>query len=320
MAIPTVTSDMDSSTERDSSTVAPFQVAQAEVDGRSTTVLLVHGDSFRLADLVDAAGGLATGGPVPDQVADLLRDWTHWRPRLTAAAAAWVSAPVVSVSRWLLPVEPPKLICIGANYHGHLKEMGTPPPAQPYSFFKPVKYGLTASGQPVTLPQSAKMIDWEAELAIVMGSRVHQVTGPAIWEAVAGYTIVNDLSARDWIASSSPIGVDWVLQKAHDGFSPLGPLLTPREFVDPDQLSIRCWVNDVLKQDSSTADMVFGVQEILEHLASIMTLEPGDVIATGTPAGVGYGRRPQEFLADGDVVIVEIESLGRLETRLVNHS
>jgi 2-keto-4-pentenoate hydratase/2-oxohepta-3-ene-1,7-dioic acid hydratase in catechol pathway len=142
-----------------------------------------------------------------------------------------------------------------------------------------------------------------------------------VLDAVAGYTVYNDLSARDWIATTREPGIDWVMMKAYDGFSPIGPLITPREFVaDPQDLTIRSWVNGQLKQDSNTAEMIFGVQAILEHLSGIMTLEPGDVIATGTPAGVGFGADPQQFLQPGDTVTVEIAGLGRLETFIVNSS
>lgn len=290
-----------------------FQLAEAEIAGEPAVVVLVGGKAYCLSPLVGVA--------VPPHLHELLADWARWHPVVTQAAADASSlGRVVRPARWLLPVRPPKLICIGTNYHGHLHEMGSSPPPRPYSFFKPVSTGLAASGASVQLPVGPKMVDWEAELAVVMGARLQGVVGPAVLDAVAGYTVLNDLSARDWITSSGDVGIDWVLMKAYDGFSPVGPFVTPREFVaDPQDLSVRCWVNDVLKQDSNTSDMVFGVQAILEHLASIMTLEPGDVIATGTPAGVGYGRRPQEFLHPGDTVAVEIDGLGRLETFLVDH-
>ena len=137
------------------------------------------------------------------------------------------------------------------------------------------------------------MVDWEAELAVVIGSPLHRASWPAVLDAVAGYTVYNDLSARDWVASTREPGIDWVLMKGYDGFSPIGPLITPKQFVaDPQALAIRCWVNGELKQDSNTSQMIFSVQAILEHLSAIMTLEPGDVIATGTPAGVGFGASP----------------------------
>jgi len=290
-----------------------FQLGQAEVPGGPAVVLLIRSIVYRLDDL------LPDGAAPPAEVHELLADWPRWHPILTRAAAQAPWATPVEPRRWLLPVRPSKLLCIGTNYHGHLREMGTPPPALPYAFLKPVSTGLMPSGTPVRLPVGPKMVDWEAELAIVMGSTLHGAQGPSVLDAVAGYTILNDLSARDWITSSSSVGIDWVLMKGYDGFTPIGPLLTPSEFVpDPQALGIRCWVNEELKQDSNTSDMVFSVQAILEHLAGIMTLEPGDVIATGTPAGVGYGRRPQQFLRHGDTVAVEIDGLGRLETPMID--
>jgi 2-keto-4-pentenoate hydratase/2-oxohepta-3-ene-1,7-dioic acid hydratase in catechol pathway len=144
------------------------------------------------------------------------------------------------------------------------------------------------------------------------------VTGTAVMDAIAGYTVYNDLSARDWLASAPPVGVDWVMMKGWDGFSPIGPWVTPARFVsDPQRLAVRSWVNGELKQDSSTEQMIFGVQAILEHLGSIMTLQPGDVVATGTPAGTGFGASPQQFLHPGDVVECEVQGLGRLRTPMV---
>jgi 2-keto-4-pentenoate hydratase/2-oxohepta-3-ene-1,7-dioic acid hydratase in catechol pathway len=292
----------------------PFQLAEADVAGRPTVLLVLGSDAYRLNDLLGA------GISPPEQLFELFADWPTWQPLvMTAAVNAPGRAAMVQPERWLLPVRPAKLICIGTNYHGHLQEMGTPPPVLPYAFLKPVSTGLVPSGMQVRLPIGPKMVDWEAELAIVIGSTLHGVRGPVVLDAVAGYTILNDLSARDWISSSSAVGIDWVLMKGYDGFSPIGPFITPSEFVpDPQALGIRCWVNGELKQDSNTSDMVFSVQQILEHLAGIMTLEPGDVIATGTPAGVGYGRRPQQFLHHGDMVAVEIDGLGRLETPIID--
>ena len=292
----------------------PFQLAEADIAGRPTALVILGSDAYRLGDL------LASGINPPQRLFELFADWQTWQPRvMTAAMDAAERAAPVEPERWLLPVRPAKLICIGTNYHGHLLEMGTPPPALPYTFLKPVSTGMVPSGAQVCLPVGPKMVDWEAELAIVMGRTLHGVRGPAVLDAVAGYTILNDLSARDWISSSSAVGIDWVLMKGYDGFSPIGPFITPSEFVpDPQSLGIRCWVNGQLKQDSNTSDMVFGVQQILEHLAGIMTLEPGDVIATGTPAGVGYGQRPQQFLHHGDLVAVEIDGLGRLETPFID--
>lgn len=295
----------------------PFKLAAAQVDGGPAVVLLLGSRLYRLRDLLPA------DAPVPDHLDAIFADWPHWRP-IVARSTAQVpeGAAAIEPERWLVPVRPSKLICVGVNYHDHLREMGTPhAPDFPYSFFKPVSTGLVPSGGAVALPVGPKMVDWEAELAVVIGAPLHRGHGPAVLDAVAGYTVYNDLSARDWIATTREPGIDWVMMKAYDGFSPIGPLVTPKEFVgNPQDLPIRCWVNGELKQDSNTAEMIFGVQAILEHLSGIMTLEPGDVIATGTPAGVGFGAVPQQFLKAGDKVTVEVAGLGRLETLIVKPS
>ena len=174
------------------------------------------------------------------------------------------------------------------------------------------------TGTPLHLPEEAKQVDWEAELAVVIGQKARHVRGEEAMECIAGYSLLNDVSARDWIAESPSLGIDWVMQKAFDGFAPMGPLITPATFVaDPQKLSITLTVNGQIKQSSTTANMIFSIREILEHLTSIMTLEPGDVIATGTPAGVGHGKKPPEYLQAGDTMTVEIESLGQLETPIM---
>jgi 2-keto-4-pentenoate hydratase/2-oxohepta-3-ene-1,7-dioic acid hydratase in catechol pathway len=294
-----------------------FQLAAAEVDGRSAVVVVLGSLVYRLRDL------LPSGAAAADHLDDLFADWPRWRSVVSAAVGnALPGASPVQPERWLVPVRPSKLVCVGVNYYDHLREMGgASAPDFPYSFFKPVSTGLMPSGGRVSLPVGPKMVDWEAELAVVMGSKLYRGKGPAVLDAIAGYTVYNDLSARDWIATTREPGIDWVMMKAYDGFSPIGPLITPGEFVrDPQDLAIRCWVNGELKQDSNTSQMVFGVQAILEHLSAIMTLEPGDVIATGTPAGVGFGAQPQQFLEAGDTVTVEIDGLGRLETLIVKPS
>ena len=141
--------------------------------------------------------------------------------------------------------------------------------------------------------------------------------GEAAMANIAGYSILNDISARDWVpkAERSYFGLDWVMLKGFDGAAPMGPFITPAEFVQaPQALTLTLAVNGQVKQHSNTASMVFSIQEIIEHLTTIMTLEPGDVIATGTPSGVGYGRKPPEFLRSGDHMVAEIDALGRLET------
>ncbi len=295
-----------------------FQLARVDA-GDGARIVVRHGERLLPLDalLVHA------GGPVPSTTTELLvageRAWT----RIGAAVAAHGTA-IASLSpqdvRWLPPVETPrKLVCIGANYKDHIAEMGIDPsrrPAYPYSFMVPPSTTLVGHGATVALPAIAEKIDWEAEVAVVIGRTLRDV-GPD--EAVAGvgaYSVLNDLSARDWSGPNAPkVGIDWVMTKAYDGFKPMGPWLTPAPFVDrPDDLAVRSWVNGEPKQDGTTASMLFDTGELLAHLASIMTLEPGDVVATGTPAGVGHGRKPPEYLRAGDCVAVEVAGLGRLET------
>ena len=230
---------------------------------------------------------------MPDHLDALFGDWLRWHPILVRSVAQVPQgATAVEPERWLVPVRPSKLICVGVNYHDHLREMGTArAPEFPYSFLKPVSTGLVPSGGAVNLPVGPKMVDWEAELAVVIGAPLHHGRGPAVLDAVAGYTVYNDLSARDWIATTREPGIDWVMMKAYDGFSPIGPLVTPKEFVgNPQDLPIRCWVNGELKQDSNTAEMIFGVEAILEHLSGIMTLEPETSLPPGRPRALGSVR------------------------------
>lgn len=288
-----------------------FQLGTALLDGQPTPVIRTSGKLHRLDTVLGEAAG--------SSLDDVFADWPEWRERIGRALPGAHAAPALDEAglAWLPPIaRPPKLICIGTNYTDHIAEMAVPDmPRFPYAFLKPTTT-LAGSGATVALPKQARMVDWEAELAVVIGRRVRDVRGETATGAVAGYAVLNDLSARDWIADRPSLGIDWVMQKAHDGFAPMGPFITPAEFVpDPQSLSMRLTVNGQVMQDSNTSRMVFGVREIIEHLAGIMPLEPGDVIATGTPAGVGYGRTPRVFLKPGDLVAVTIERLGHLETR-----
>jgi len=293
----------------------PYQLAFVRRGSRAEIALVVAGLAYPLTELVPAEE------KVPAALHDLFSNWKHWSSVCEMAAATAAASDLsFTPDDWLLPVQPSKLVCIGTNYFDHLQEMGTPAaPSLPYSFLKPVSTGLVPTGASVLLPSKSSMVDWEAELALVIG-HTPTASDSSILDCIAGYTILNDLSARDWIIGKPEVGIDWVMMKAYDGFSPVGPMITPAAYVaDPQDLDIKLWVNGVLKQDSNTSQMVFSVQQILEHLASIMTLLPGDVIATGTPAGVGFGQRPQQFLQHGDIVVVEIEGLGRLETHMVKN-
>lgn len=255
----------------------------------------------------------------PADLQPLLDDWADVDARIaqyvdTNSAAFAAGAPAADAD-FLAPIaNPGKIACIGSNYHDHIAEMAIPmTPSYPYAFMKPVNNTVRGPGESVPVPKKAKMMDWEAELGVVIGKKCIEVSEGDALSVVAGYLNFNDLSARDWLATRPPVGIDWVQHKAFDGFAPFGPYLVPARFVaDPQDMPVRLSVNGVVKQDSNTAQMVFGVAPIIEHLTSIMTLYPGDIIATGTPAGVGHGKG--EYLKAGDVVRMEIGPCGELVT------
>ncbi|MFC4597679.1 fumarylacetoacetate hydrolase family protein [Cohnella hongkongensis] len=211
---------------------------------------------------------------------------------------------------------PGKLICIGLNYIKHAEESGLPVPVTPVVFSK-FGNALAAHGDPIPLHgQVSGEVDYEAELGIVIGRRAKNVSRAEALSHVFGYCCVNDLSARDLQMRTS----QWLLGKTLDLFCPIGPyLVTSDEVGNPNDLTIRCEVNGEVRQHSHTSDMVFPCDEIVSYLSRYMTLEPGDVIMTGTPEGVmfGYPEDKRVWLADGDVVTVEIEKLGRLTNRMV---
>ena len=300
-----------------------YRLATIEQDGAATVVVERGGMAVALTELLAPADFDRLGGK-PTDLLPLLEDWAHWSvelPRRIAGQADFgAKGRSASALRFLPPIAlPRKLICIGANYHDHIAEMPIPiTPTYPYSFLMPPSTTLRGSGAPVEKPSQSAMMDWEAELAVVIGTRCQDVPEEKALEVVAGYANFNDLSARDWVASRPPIGVDWVRHKCFDGFGPMGPYFVPAEFVgDPQALHVRLSVNGVVKQDSTTGEMVYGVAAIIAHLSGIMTLEPGDVIATGTPAGGGHGRQPPEYLKAGDEVRMEIGNLGELVTPIV---
>lgn len=289
-----------------------YKLGTGLVDGKATPLVLSDGKIHTLADVL--------GDDTVSSLEAVFADWASLDPKITErAGAVSVSALDPKAITFLTPLaNPHKVVCIGTNYHDHLEEMKvTHVPEFPYAFMRP-QTSLAAHGEDVPLPKSAKMNDWEAELGIVIGRRYGPGDTSDPLQAVAGYTVINDVSARDWIASRPFVGIDWVMQKGWDKFQPTGPWITPARFVaDPQNLDIELTVNGVVKQKSNTSRMIFGVRDIIRHLAGMMTLEPGDIIATGTPAGVGFGRQPQEFIKAGDSIAVTVQGLGTLENRFV---
>jgi acylpyruvate hydrolase len=211
----------------------------------------------------------------------------------------------------LLPVvpRPPKVICVGLNYRDHAEETGTKIPEQPV-FFSKFTSCLIAAGDPIIVPRVSDQVDYEVELALVIGRPGRYIREADAASHVAGYTILNDISIRDYQMRTS----QWLVGKVFDRTTPVGPeLVTPDEVAHPDALQLRTTVNGRLLQDSTTANLIFSLPRIIAAISEVVTLEPGDLIATGTPSGVGFTRKPPLFLRDGDVVVLEVESLGRLE-------
>lgn len=212
----------------------------------------------------------------------------------------------------LLPVipRPPKTICVARNYGAHAAEAGLQVLEIPNLFIR-FPRSLIADGEPVQIPKVSDQVDWEAELAVVIGRPGKHIAAGDAYAHVAGYTLFNDVSIRDWQLRNPP--VQFGAGKNFDGSGPLGPeLVTRDEVTDPHALRIECKVNDEVMQSSNTGDMIFDIPTLIGHISKFTTLEPGDVIATGTPSGVGHFRDPPVYLKAGDVVSVEIEGLGVL--------
>ena len=218
---------------------------------------------------------------------------------------------------WLPPVRAPqKIICIGLNYKDHAEESRMQPPQEPVLFSKFNNTLIGASG-PVILPSNSVKVDYEAELAFVIGRYGRRIREEEALSYVGGYFILNDVSARDWQFRSS----QWLCGKTFDTFAPCGPyLVTPDEIPDPHNLGIRLTLNGQIMQDSNTRNLLFGIPALIGHISSIMTLNPGDIVSTGTPAGVGFARKPPVYLQDGDVVEASIEGIGSICHRFIAES
>lgn len=211
----------------------------------------------------------------------------------------------------LLPVvtRPPKVICVGLNYRDHAEETGAKIPEHPV-FFSKFTSCLIGDRAPIVIPRVSGQVDYEAEFAVVIGRPGRYIREADALDHVAGYTILNDVSVRDYQMRTS----QWLIGKVFDRTTPVGPeLVTRDEAVRPDALRLTTTVNGQVLQNSSTSQLIFSVERCIAAISEILTLEPGDLIATGTPAGVGFTRKPPVFLKDGDTVVVEIEGLGRLE-------
>lgn len=278
--------------------------------------------SYRTRSGEERAGALFGGHVVELPVAacgvlELIERWADVEPALHTFDPA--SASLVGDAQLELPLRyPRKVLCSGANYHAHMREMKVDRPAEarPYFFLKPPTTALVGPGQAIVVPADpGANVDWEAELAVVIGRRARHVSEANALDYVAGYSGINDISLRGPHRVQHPIGEpfqwDWLASKGADQSTPLGPGIRPAFLVEnPQDLDLRLWVNGRLKQEANTSDMVIGVAALIAAASDLVTLEPGDVIATGTPDGVGLARG--EFLRPGDLVEMEVADFGRL--------
>lgn len=251
-----------------------------------------------------------TDPSLPSCVKRLLADWPALRPKAEAALAAGQPLELEEIE--LLPVIPlpQKIICIGLNYADHARETSAPIPAEPVVFNK-FPTAVCGQWQPILLPRASQQVDYEAELVVVIGRGGRRIAPQDAPKHIAAYCCGNDISARDWQMGKP--GGQWLLGKSFDTFAPIGPVLvTADEIPDPNDLEIRLRLNGQVMQDSSTRQLIFSVEELVAYVSGVCTLAPGDLIFTGTPAGVGYTRRPPVFLKPGDSVEVEIEKIGVL--------
>ncbi len=213
----------------------------------------------------------------------------------------------------MLPIDRPgKIVCVGLNYRDHAEEQGAELPTEPLLFAK-WPTSLIGPGEPIVILPIVTKADYEAELGVVIGTRVKNVSKESAFEAVRGYLCANDVSARDLQFSDG----QWTRGKSPDTFCPVGPMVPRDEISDPHDLRIRAIVNGEVLQDSTTANLIFGIDDVISYASQTTTLEPGDLILTGTPAGVGVFRDPQRLLQPGDEVTIEIEGIGSLSNPVV---
>mgnify|MGYP001822097455 FL=1 len=270
--------------------------------GEETPVIEADGRILDLRPLTDDIDGafLADGGIARAKEAAK----EGYLPTLDATDLR-VGAPIA---------RPPAIICIGQNYAAHAAESGNPPPEMPIVFFKHPS-SMIGPNDPIALPRGSSKVDWEVELGIVIGTRsTYLESDKAVMAAIAGYVTSHDVSEREWQMNHS--AGQWALGKSAPTFAPVGPWLVPADEVDPDALRLWSTVNGEPRQDSNTSDLIFSVATVVRHLSQYMTLEPGDLINTGTPQGVALsGKYP--FLAAGDIVEMGVEGLGQQRSEVV---
>jgi 2-keto-4-pentenoate hydratase/2-oxohepta-3-ene-1,7-dioic acid hydratase in catechol pathway len=266
-------------------------------------------DLMRLVTFQGEEGGTPQAGIVAgQQVIGLGQDM------LSVIAAGALPAPAgpsydLAAVKWLAPIpRPPKFICVGLNYRDHAREAGFEIPAVPTIFSK-FSNVVIGPGAPIVLPRNSTRPDYETEFAFVIGPGGRHIPAARALDHVFGYTIVNDVSARDHQTNTS----QWLISKSFDTFAPMGPWIVTRdEIADPGALDLQLEIDGQILQHSNTRELVFGVPALIEYISSVVTLEPGDIVATGTPAGVGFARKPPRYLRPGDEVVIRIQGIGEL--------
>ncbi|MFD7276253.1 fumarylacetoacetate hydrolase family protein [Streptomyces sp. NPDC059862] len=248
---------------------------------------------------------------VPDVGALLRQD--DWAERAAAASGPTYSAAGADFAP-VVPA-PSKVVCVGLNYRNHIQEMGRDLPEHPTLFAK-FADALIGAGDDIVRPEETDRFDWEVELAVVVGAPVRRARGEEAERAIAGFTVLNDITCRDWQFRTR----EWLQGKMWDSTTPVGPyLVTPDELpggVRP-SLDVRLLVDGEVMQSDSTGDLLFDPVDLVEYVSTIVRLNPGDIIATGTPGGVGHARKPERYLLGGETVVTEIQGIGRLENRVV---
>src|SRR5882757_5352671 len=283
--------------------------------------LAVHADGFVLP-LATAARRAGAGGTAPASVRAALSDWDRWSSVIREVADDGVGGPdwLAEADVAFLPAlaDPPTVYCAAANYQDHAQEMRAKVDRKAESplFFLVPPASLAGHRQEVVRPAGAEQLDWEVELAVVIGREAHQVSAADAETVIAGYTVANDLSLRDYARrDDTPFFPDWLAMKSYTGCKPLGPAIVPAAFVpDPMNLDLSLSVNGEQRQGSNTKNMIFSIAEQIAYLSRIVALQPGDLVLTGTPAGTGNAW--DLYLSPDDVVVAEVEGLGRLETRI----
>lgn len=260
--------------------------------------------TFQAEDGSKPQAGIVVGG----QVIGLAKDMLSVIAAGTLPALAGPRYDLAAV-RLLAPIpRPPKFICVGMNYRDHAREAGVEIPSVPTIFSK-FSNVVIGPGAPIVLPKNSTRPDYEAEFAFVIGPGGRHIPAARALDHVFGYTIVNDVSARDHQTTTS----QWLISKSFDTFAPMGPWIVTRdEIADPHSLDLQLEIGGQVLQHSNTRELVFGVPALIEYISSVVTLEPGDIVATGTPAGVGFARKPPRYLRPGDEVVIRIQGIGEL--------